>query len=105
MCKQKHQKKKLNVWDLLYRFQHLDKLLRFTAHILRFLVIVLSKCKINARLKKLSFFNNKLIKNYFKLKTDHKFARADELTGSRLVWIGLVQKTFFKSEISSLSRG
>lgn len=85
------------IWDLLDRFSNVQKLLKVTAYILRFLIKLINKANLPRRCYLLSFnwFKNVPISRTVELSTH-------ELNRSRLTWVYLVQQTYYVSEFRLL---
>ena len=85
---------------MLNKFSNVRKLFRVTSYVLRFVCNVLSKLKNNI-IKKLKLLNC----NWFDInkKTCLPFVNYFELNRAKLVWVYIIQMSYFKKEINLLN--
>ena len=93
-------KSEIVLWNLVDKYSSLQKLLRITAYVLRFIDKIYTKSKI--KLKQKSCLLNNL---WFKVKYYRGFSElvsVPELVRARLTWIYLVQNSYFSTDINLL---
>ena len=94
--------KDIVIWDLVRRYSSFSRLVRITAYILRFLLVIrrrtLTRAAVGVRI---ALFDLPFIKVPESFEVD---LPVDELENSRLVWVFIHQRAFFDEEISLLKR-
>ena len=99
--------KKVDHWELLNKYSDLQKLLRVTSYVLRFIDKLFIKPKLKSKIgerKNLKLLNNCWFQVDYQLRC-FITPSVCELVRARLVWIFIVQQAHFKNNIKYLESG